>query len=98
MLISSTKIRNKTVEIPFSRPFISPEYCSLLFAAYFTDYIKVFKKCKGLPAGISTVLRQINSFQYDTKPDYHLIKNIFRNAILNGNYKVLPTSRSAYSR
>ncbi|EFO21244.1 hypothetical protein LOAG_07248 [Loa loa] len=50
-------------------------------------YLKIFKKCKGLPVGVNTVLRQINSFQYDTKPDYHLIKNIFRNAIVNGNYK-----------
>uniref|UniRef100_A0A1I8EZY9 Protein kinase domain-containing protein n=1 Tax=Wuchereria bancrofti TaxID=6293 RepID=A0A1I8EZY9_WUCBA len=51
------------------------------------DYLKIFKKCKGLPAGVNTILRQINSFQYDTKPDYHLIKNIFRNAIVSGNYK-----------
>ncbi|KAL3985431.1 Protein kinase domain family protein [Acanthocheilonema viteae] len=51
------------------------------------DYVKIFKKCKGMPAGVNTLVRQINSFQYDTKPDYHLIKNIFRNAIVHGNYK-----------
>ncbi|KAM3717202.1 Tau-tubulin kinase [Dirofilaria immitis] len=50
-------------------------------------YLKIFKKCKGLPAGVNTIVRQINTFQYETKPDYHLIKNIFRNAILQGNYK-----------
>ncbi|MCP9264784.1 hypothetical protein DINM_022935 [Dirofilaria immitis] len=42
---------------------------------------------RGLPAGVNTIVRQINTFQYETKPDYHLIKNIFRNAILQGNYK-----------
>ncbi|CAG9532766.1 unnamed protein product [Cercopithifilaria johnstoni] len=51
------------------------------------DYLKIFKKCKGMPAGVNTLVRQINSFQYDTVPDYHLIKNIFRNAIVSGNYK-----------
>ncbi|VDK64929.1 unnamed protein product [Onchocerca ochengi] len=56
--------------------------------AFMTNgYLKIFKKCKGLPAGVNTIVRQINTFQYETKPDYHLIKNIFRNAILQGNYK-----------
>uniref|UniRef100_A0A915PJF3 Protein kinase domain-containing protein n=1 Tax=Setaria digitata TaxID=48799 RepID=A0A915PJF3_9BILA len=51
------------------------------------DYQKIFKKCKGLPTGLNTIVRQLNTFQYETTPDYHLIKNIFKNAIIQGNYK-----------
>ncbi|VDN00245.1 unnamed protein product [Thelazia callipaeda] len=40
-----------------------------------------------MPTGINTIVRQVNTFQYETVPDYHLMKNIFRNAIIQGNYK-----------
>ncbi|KHN83053.1 Tau-tubulin kinase 2 [Toxocara canis] len=43
--------------------------------------------CAGLPRPTATIARLINVLQYDTTPDYRFFKAIFKNAIIQGNYK-----------
>uniref|UniRef100_F1KV20 Tau-tubulin kinase 2 n=1 Tax=Ascaris suum TaxID=6253 RepID=F1KV20_ASCSU len=48
---------------------------------------RILDICTGLPRLTATIARLINVFQYDTAPDYHLFKSVFRNAIIQGNFK-----------
>ncbi|VDK36019.1 unnamed protein product [Gongylonema pulchrum] len=52
-----------------------------------TGFQRVIKNCDGIPPATNRILRQLGTYQYETCPDYHLMKNIFRNAIIKGNFK-----------